>query len=337
LQKILCVGDPHANIKNLDNVRSLAKQISEIVVTERVSQIIILGDLHDTAEYVKTQALNAMYDFFKYIRENTGLKAEDVVYIIGNHCYINNQCFLSTDHIFNIFKEIINVIDTPTALTKWRDKGSIKAVACPYVPNGRLAEALDRVDGWKDAQVIFCHQEFYGAHIGTLISEKGDKWESSWPQAISGHIHDYAQINNNITYVGSPYQISFGESDDKALLLLEVDGSSINYRRIRLDFPRKISIEANAASALDLDMEPYRKDHVRLFVMDTMENIEKIKKSALFKNKFAAAKVIFTPSDTARVVRNAGNASFLTLLSKYVQEFSDLREIFDEVMGEIKT
>lgn len=66
---------------------------------------------------------------------------------------------------------------------------------------------------------IFAHQEFYGVQMGAIKSEIGDKWASHRPFVVSGHIHDYEKLSDNIIYTGTPIQHAFGDKEHKTISL----------------------------------------------------------------------------------------------------------------------
>jgi hypothetical protein len=90
-------------------------------------------------------------------------------------------------------------------------------VFIPYVPKGRLEEALSGVD-MNGCKCVFAHQEFRGARMnarGSFFSPDGDIWPEDAPLVISGHIHGTQQVGRNVYYPGMR----------KAILLTLPEGS----------------------------------------------------------------------------------------------------------------
>src|SRR5690606_19100290 len=83
------------------------------------------------------------------------------------------------------------------------------------------------------------HQEFLGCNLGIKKSEEGDPWDENYPLVISGHIHDYQKLAENLIYVGTPYQINFGEPHQKAvsefLFFKESETDNLIYEEIRIN------------------------------------------------------------------------------------------------------
>src|SRR5581483_3399551 len=61
------------------------------------------------------------------------------------------------------------------------------------------------------------HQELFNCAMGAVKSIHGDKWGESLPPLISGHIHDYQRLQENIWYTGTPRQIGFGDRTNKSV------------------------------------------------------------------------------------------------------------------------
>ena len=74
----------------------------------------------------------------------------------------------------------------------------------------------------ENACVNLCHQEFENCLMGSITSSSGDVWSTNLPQIFSGHIHEY-QVLPSICYVGTPIQQNYGESPDKALMMLYLE------------------------------------------------------------------------------------------------------------------
>ena len=113
----------------------------------------------------------------------------------------------------------------------------------PYVPPGRFMDALNTIDGsLNDFSAIFCHQEFYGAKMGAIISQSGDIWDINKPLIISGHIHDYDRLQNNIIYVGTPIQHAFGDKSDKTVSEFSFNNTTWSEKRKDLGLIKRVII-----------------------------------------------------------------------------------------------
>ena len=133
--KFLVIGDPHFKTSNVPESEDFITKCIDLVNNECPDFIIILGDILHEHERLHTIPLNIAYDFIKAMSSLT-----KTYVIVGNHDMINNQQFLNQNHWMNSMKEWPNtiIVDVPTKL----DHNGKTYMFCPYVPNGRLQEAL---------------------------------------------------------------------------------------------------------------------------------------------------------------------------------------------------
>lgn len=241
MEQILFIGDVHIKFNNLKEIEILENKILDL--KENITFIVIAGDVLDTHEKINTQLLNKAYNFIKICRRKA-----PVYVLVGNHDYINNQQFLTSNHWMNGLKEWNNIyiVDKPI----YYNEG--KYLFMPYVPVGRFIEALspsnvvleegrqptqpivDVTDAnvefykpksvdiqfdWKKCICIFAHQEMKNCKMGPIQSIEGDEWNLEWPMLISGHIHERQFVQKNVLYPGSVINHSFG-SDNQGLSLI---------------------------------------------------------------------------------------------------------------------
>jgi len=214
--KILIIGDPHFKVKNVIEIDLLYQKIQDILKENTYDYIIILGDILHDHDRLHTTPLNKAYDFIQMCRLHT-----KTICLVGNHDFINNREFMSTNHWMNGMKQWDNVdiIDKTTSYDLF--------TCVPYVEPGRFQEALSYVSDWKDKQVIFAHQEIKGCKMGAIVSEEGDEWDEMYPMLISGHIHDNQKVGDNVYYPGSSMQHSYAESGDKVVAVYDTDTKDI--------------------------------------------------------------------------------------------------------------
>lgn len=205
-QRILFIGDPHIKPDNSDEIDILLNEIERVFYLKKYDAIVIGGDVMHYHERLFTQALNKALDF---IRRLSSLAFTYI--LVGNHDAVNNSIFLTDQHWMNALKTWDNVKIVDIVVEE------DNVILCPYVPPGRFIEALSTNEKWKNATIIFAHQEFKGCKMGAILSEDGDEWKYDYPPIVSGHIHDFQKVGENIYYPGSPLQHSFGDSDQRFL------------------------------------------------------------------------------------------------------------------------
>ena len=328
--KALTIGDCHCKLSNIEEVLDVSNKSSKIIKDEKPNIVILLGDLTDGHEKIHLDSLNSVSKFLDIITESSLSVNAKVFYIIGNHDLSNHSLYLSDSHAFNSFKKWNNltVIDKPKGLkTKF---GNV--IFCPYVPVGRFEEALDTIgrNNWINAKVIFAHQEFLNANFGSIISKKGDEWNPSNPMVISGHVHTNQHLQNNIYYPGSPYQIGFGEEDDKTISMFMI-GEKIEEKRYNLDITKKITIELNTENAFSYEVPNNAK--IRINLKGTSQEHSKFCKTEKYKELTSKCKIIPHITDSVEIKENVTRKSYIDILrEECLKENKLVSDTLDEVL-----
>lgn len=293
---ILAIGDPHFKLDNIEEVNIFITKVEELVINNKPDIIVVLGDLLHYHERVVINCLNLAYKFIHMLRSYT-----KTIILVGNHDMESHTQFLTENHWMNAMKYWDNVIIVDKIIL------IDNMVFCPYVPPGRFIEALDtlgsglrstlgskdplpQVSYWKQAPLIFCHQEFFGCKMGAIISETGDKWSLDYPQIISGHIHDKQTPQKNIYYTGSSMQHAFGENHHKSLVYIK--GNELT--ELPLDIVRKRILNLDIKNIESFDPLKNPNDKIRINITGDFEEFKVFKKTEQYKDLIqSGVKVIY--------------------------------------------
>jgi hypothetical protein len=207
----LVIGDPHFKVSNIPETDAMVEAIIRTAIDRKPDIIVVLGDILDRHETIHVSPLTRSVKFLARLSQ-----ISRTFVLIGNHDLKNNRQYFSEEHPFTALKfwgDNLTIVDTTTvAIIKEK-----VFVFVPYVPPGRFEEALNVCPNWIHATCIFGHQEFKGAHMGAIISTEGDIWPLTNPYVVTGHIHDYQELQANVLYTGTPIQHSFGDRHDKTI------------------------------------------------------------------------------------------------------------------------
>jgi len=221
---ILVIGDTHFKKDRIREGILYNSKIIDIATKTNPDFIVILGDILHTQNTVDINAHNIAENLIDSLS-----KIYEVYILIGNHDYINNQQFLTPNHIFGPFKKWNNVIivDKPLSVRY----GEFTFVMCPYTPDGRLVEALDTLIGdeedWQMADCVFGHQKMSGCKIDKF-NPTGDKWDENYPPFVGGHIHDEEIIGSNVYLPGASTQVAASESPTKKVWIMKFGEKFVN-------------------------------------------------------------------------------------------------------------
>lgn len=238
----LVIGDPHFKVSNIRETDLMVGAIREQAQLLQPDIIVVLGDTLDRHETIHVSPLTRAVKFLAQL-----MAIAPTYLLIGNHDLKNNRQFLSDEHPFTALKywsDRMTVVDTTTIV----QIAEQTFVFVPYVPNGRFMEALDHSSGtdpdttaaWQNATCIFAHQEFKGCQMGAIVSVDGDEWPRNCPYVVTGHIHDYQELQPNLLYTGTPIQHAFGDRHDKTISYFTFHNPTHReHERIDLGLPRK--------------------------------------------------------------------------------------------------
>ncbi len=286
--KVLIIGDTHFKVSDVEESTMMCNAIYALCETHKdIDFIVMLGDTLDTHAVVNVGPFNRALDFIKQCSQYA-----PVYLIIGNHDRPNNSVFCTDEHPFNAIKawDRVHVIDYPTVRTI-DDKQYIFA---PYVPPGRFEESLNLIktfdkegnyvtlDWKKDITCIFSHQEYRGAQMGIIKSEHGDAWPEEYPYIISGHVHDYDQLQSNILYTGTPKQHSQADRPDKRVYMAQfTDPSKRFLQPFDLGLPRKYTVHVDVKDIGSYNLEALvnGRDNVKIVLEGDAAELKELKRN----------------------------------------------------------
>ena len=333
MSTIIIIGDPHFQMSNMDEVKIFIQRCIQHVKKqkENLYAIVVLGDVLHDHERVHSTALNVAVKFLNELAE-----ISPTYVLVGNHDLINNSQFLTQNHWMNALKSNKNITVVDEVIEElWEDK---TVVMCPYVPNGRFVEALDTGGDWREADVIFAHQEIKGVKMGSIVSEHGDEWKTDWPFVITGHIHQNQTPQPNVFYPGSSLQVAFGESERN--IIAEVDLNKLcreDIEEVDLGMQKKkiLYTDASDLKKVAKKIEPggtYENHKLKVCVDGSKEEFKALKKTAAFKKlQKKGVKVVYKrkraaiKADNMRMIQARrdvlnGRDCFSEILARLVEE-----------------
>lgn len=324
--KILFIGDQHFKVNNIPQVNVFLSKLKNWLENNKDLDFIVSGgDLLDTHERLHTEPLNKAVEYIKLLSSYSR-----TFILVGNHDKINNSQHLTDNHWLNFFKKFKNVTVVDRVIN--HEIFSKKFTLCPYVPDGRFIEALKSIeDEWIDSECVFAHQLFDGVKMGSIIASGVEKWPITFPQIISGHIHDRQWVQNNLYYVGSSMQHAFSEGFDKTLLLLEINESLTkeSFIEIDLDLPKKKTIYLDAEELDEFDLEKIEKGtDYKVTVHGNQEEFDSFKKTAKYKQLSKLCKVNFKHKKTFVVQQK----EFIENTMKKPNELKNFNMILEELI-----
>lgn len=255
MKKYTIIGDPHVTPKNLDKIKTLFSIVEDIKLP-----VIWLGDFLDTKEVIRGTCLNLIHDRLLHS------KLQHII-LVGNHDFFNStEC---EDHALKVLKSLDNVI----IIDEFQELANMWFV--PYMHDlASFRTVMKKCKG----KTAFIHQGIDGFDYGNGHIAEGEVDISALKgvdKVISGHFHKY-QEKGNLTYLGTPFSHSFGETDQvKYIGIFNTETDELQL--LETPFPRHRTLEIDCD-----DVEEYpvlnEKDMFRMILKGARENIKQFPK-----------------------------------------------------------
>lgn len=256
----VCISDIHFSVKNLE-LASEALSASILKAIELQVPLIIAGDLNDTKAIIRAEVANRLIEILS-------LAKTPVYILVGNHDLINEK---GHEHSLNFLRPYATIIDKPSFITR----GNSSITMVPYLSNSVFLQESK----WYFNTIIIMHQGVKGAWMGDYIQDKTSIDRTFNVPVISGHYHRHQTVGS-VTYIGSPYTMSFGEANDgpKGFLILNSDGT---YIRQILNLRKHVVIETHVDDLTRPIQNLNKDDLLWIKISGTSGELKKINKDEL--------------------------------------------------------
>lgn len=213
MNRALLISDLHYKQDTANTVIDILNYVKQ-KAKEQNCDVYFLGDFWDhvySRGTVPVDLLNRMLRFMSEWDVN-------MIMIPGNHDYFDSS---ETEHGLEAFARInprITVVSEPTVIDS--------KLFLPYRKNPEhIKNAVQTLEGYTS---IYGHLDVIGATMhGNVKAKKGIQHDVLKVPTYSGHYHT-ANKYNNVTYIGSLYQVHLGEyKDTKRLLMVNKEGMLI--------------------------------------------------------------------------------------------------------------
>lgn len=221
--KTLLSGDWHLTDRQKDAYRwRIFPWLQSLILNHHIDRFICLGDITEAKDYHSSVLTNQIADALIDLKMNL----EDMIIVPGNHDASD------PDHPFFEFIKYSKItwISKPTVISDEL-----------FLPHTRNYQ-----NDWKHFKGkyarAFCHNTFQGAknEFGRLMD--GIPTSAIPCPIYTGDIHAPQKVDN-VTFVGAPYHVRFGDKYTPRVIILD----GVKVRSIEVPSPRKHVIELNAA------------------------------------------------------------------------------------------
>lgn len=217
----MVVGDLHLGVKNgsklyLDTAKTLIDRVCDYATHRDIKTFIQVGDLFDNRKALTHNTIEAALD----IAEQVSMTFDYAYFIVGNHDTANKDTMFP--HALMIYENIPNII----VVDKPMKVGNI--LMLPWM--------FDMED-MDDAHICIGHFDINGVVMNsTGTTSRNHRLNFSdfqkYRMTISGHYHTPNNYENNIKYIGTPYQLTFNDmGSDRGFYVLNTDVPACDFVR----------------------------------------------------------------------------------------------------------
>ena len=213
--KICILGDTHFGARNdSPHFSKFFRRFYEEVFfpyleQNEIKHIIQLGDVFDRRKYINFASLKeSQHYFFNKLRKY------NTTFLAGNHdvFYKNTNELNSLDLLIGGSTIRTIVTTQPQEITI----GGVDILVVPWITQDNYEATMQAVEQTR-AQIMVGHLELAGFEMyrGQVIDSGMDaKLFDKFDIVMSGHYH-HRSTARNITYVGTPYQMTWSDYDDR--------------------------------------------------------------------------------------------------------------------------
>lgn len=329
MSKILIFSDIHISQhkKSFDRLKDCLNALEWVFATakkHKIKDIVFAGDLFQDRQRIDVATYGLTFDILS--KECDG--SINLWLLLGNHdMWYHDKWDISSVLPFSALPNV-TVINKVCTL----EIGGTEVDFIPYVrdPINYIKEL--EVKNRKGLKILIGHLAIHGAELNTLfhsladvvLEHDGDMVKigselfSYWDQVFLGHYHGQQKIDN-IEYVGSPLELTFGEAfQEKHLIVYDLKTGKKEY--VVNDFsPKHLIVSEEQLENYDLE-----KNFVRLNITDvSATELVKLKKSIGEKSP-TSLEIVHKPKfeKNKHVVENAKSILHKEdeMLERYVEE-----------------
>lgn len=232
--KYIVVGDTHIGAKKSSKryhqvAIDLFKEICDFAETNDIRYLIQVGDLFDNRKALTHSSIECALE----IGEMVSNTFEESYFIVGNHDTSSKDTMFPHSLIIFNKHENIEVIDEPFVTED-------QVVMLPW---------LFDVDDMPNGRICIGHFDINGAMMNTAgTTSRNHRLNFSnfrkYSITLSGHYHTPGSYAHNVTYIGSPYQLTFNDMNStRGFYVLDSEHDDRPLTPIQFDdYPKHIAI-----------------------------------------------------------------------------------------------
>ena len=337
--KILIFSDIHIHChkKSTERLEDCISTLDWVFNTAKendISDIVFLGDLFHDRQKIDVLVYQKTFEIFEKHLFDRKIK---LYLLLGNHDLWHNQKWdvssvnplrklpgvtvinepsvlsLGEDNLFAFLPYTHNPIeDLKLVENCWKEECEKRKINPPKLLGGHIA-----VDGAVWNTKYHTTADVTIEHDGDMV-KVGPGIFKKWDRVFLGHYHAEQQLSDNVEYIGSPLQLSFGEAfQEKHVLIYDLDNNDKKYF-VNNFSPKHFIINEN-----ELDLYDLNGNFIRLEVEDISSNkMLEIRKNLIEEKNVATMEIKQSIKKEEHVIKDAKSILYKEdeMLQKYLDQ-----------------
>ena len=329
--KICILGDSHfaARGDSLDFQKYFKRFYNEVffhyLKVNDIKSIFQMGDLFDRRKFINFNTLHLCREYFFDRCQILGIK---VYTLLGNHdiTFKNTLEINSTGLLLNEYENIEYYDSFETV-----EFDGVLIDVVPWICDENEKEIFQNIKESK-AQICFGHFEIAGFEMdkGNVCDHGLDKKIlSKYDIVLSGHFH-HKSTNDNITYVGTPYEMTWSDhNDQKGFHIFDTNTREMTFVKNPFTMFNKLIYDDGQTDFehwKNYDFESLKDSYVKVIVMNKQNPyLFDTVIDSLYKVGVADLSIVEDFSDTlidddSDIVNQAEDT--ITILSKHIDNLT---------------
>jgi len=329
--KFALLGDTHFSYKGEEYYEFMEKFYGKVffpyLVANNIKVVIQTGDLFDKHNLVDINAVDFARRVFLNRFEELGIEL---------HCFPGNHDIANKNKIVpNSLQVVINGTTLHNNIHQYHEPtycqiGSYgSCLFVPWICKGNVDEVMESLSRWNESETyVFGHFELGGFAMSKNTLSKDDgkdeslrKKLSKFKHVYSGHYHSKS-TQGNITYVGTPYELTWADCDDpKGFHILDTKSNDLEFIVNPYRMYQKVEYDGITSPVILQDT------HIRLYVKQQCDTKKLDKFVSMLSEQESAKSVsiiqdysVTVASDDGAIGETAPNLSVMNEDGSYVVE-----------------
>ena len=329
--KICILGDTHFGARgdSLDFHKYFKRFYNEVffhyLKVNDIKSIFQMGDLFDRRKFINFNTLHLCREYFFDRCQILGIKVHT---LLGNHdiAFKNTLEINSTGLLLNEYENIEYYDSFETV-----EFDGVKIDVVPWICDDNEQEIFNQMKQ-STAQICFGHFEIAGFEMdkGNVCDHGLDKKIlSKYDIVLSGHFH-HKSTNDNITYVGTPYEMTWSDhNDQKGFHIFDTNTREMAFVKNPFTMFNKLIYDDGQTDFehwKNYDFESLKDSYVKVIVMNKQNPyLFDTVIDSLYKVEVADLSIVEDFSDTlidddSDIVNQAEDT--ITILSKHIDNLT---------------